>query len=218
MYVTPSLQNSEARWSVSVSIEERSTSHIAACLQDLVIQSQVKDASDAKRSLSDSAEDFDAGLVKAVDAHDLSRALGLPEDARRQVFAAVVENFDTLNNATDSAMRIYTKTKRFKLVNDNQSAVSVKRARGEDEKTAQVDNGEPKAKVAKSSTSGRKVFVSEVRTLVDGVVDRFGVVVGELVQEIQRLNEQILEMKKERDVSGGEVGSGIECASGSNCS
>lgn len=162
-------------------------------VQDLVVQSATEDPDVACAALRDRADEFDEGLAKAVDSHDLSRAIGLPQECRRQVHASLIDGFEEINNSTESAMRIYTKTKRHKIVKDNQSALSVKRARGEDEKAGQGGadaTAEPKSKTAKVS-SGRKVPVSDVRELVDGLVDRFGAVIGDLCEEIRRLNGEL---------------------------
>jgi hypothetical protein len=164
------------------------------------------DGDAAKTIVSERTDEFGAGLVGAVQSHELARAIGLPVEEHRKVHAALLENFCELKNSDDAALRILLKTKRYKLVKDAQSALSIKRCR--DGAVAGVGSGtgttdeEPRAKVAK--TQVRKVPLTDVRDTVERVVERFEVVVAGLCDEIRRLREQLKAVDSERTHTDGE--------------
>jgi uncharacterized spore protein YtfJ len=126
----------------------------------------------------------------------MARAIGLPADEHAKILDALLANFGDLDNSSDSALRIYLKTKRYKVVKDALSALSVKRCREEGSGSGSgagtgvgVDD-EPKRKVSKTSAN-RRVPLSEVRETMDKMVDRFGVVIAGLCDEIRRLQEKL---------------------------
>lgn len=182
--------------------------------------SDSNDIDSMKKAIAEKAVDFDTGLAKAVEMHDLTRALGVPEDTRKKALTEFLENFDELLNSSNTVLRIYAKTQRIKLVNDNQSVISIKRCR-EEEKAGEKSVSEPKSKATKPSTKAgggssggisapRKVPVSEVQDIVKKVVDGFELIVNDLCDEVKRLRDQVDRLSRCRGSASPEVSASEE--------
>ena len=163
------------------------------------------DSDAAKTIVSERKEEFQAGLANAVQSNEVARIIGLPAEEHPRIYSVLLEHFAELQNSDDAVLRVLLKTKRYNVVKDAQSILSVKRCRD----GASAADEEPKAKVAKAQV--RKVPVADVRDTVDRVVDRFSVVVAELCAEIRRLRNQL----DKQSSSGGDVCSGDDC--GADC-
>ena len=165
-----------------------------------------------KALVSARADEFCTGLARAINAHELARVQGLPADEHRKVHAAILDNFTELNNSDTAALRIYFKTKRYKVMNDIKSALSIKRCReaisgASGVKAATPATDEPKQK-APRVTAGRKIPIDEVRDTLDRVVDRFSTVIAGLCDEIRRLRGEVKEARGEEVA---EAGVSVEC-------
>ena len=184
-----------------LAIDASTSDHIL----DIVVKSAATpDASDyaaTKSALADRSAEFGKGLAGAIDAHEVARVTGLPASEHAIVLAALLEKFDELANAADSVLRVYLKTKRYRVAKDGLSLASVKRLREPAQRVGHGTDGASDAqarpsKVAKTSSTAtaataavatKKVPLADACQTVERVVDRFELVIAGLCDEIRRL-------------------------------